>query len=249
MLDFKKAHALAIEKKLPLLAVFSAEWCGPCQLMIKEVYPLPEVKAELKNWITVYVDTDVYPVIGEKFKVVALPTTVLFSPGGIEEYRWEAAYPTDMFLTMITTQRSLVGLKAALAKAPEDPKAWKNLAVAYDVQGRVVESLENYEKARYYDPKDTLEIADNHRFQRALKILMGEKSKEMLSAAYALLDGFETTYPKSDILDEVHLYQAMLNADLGDLGKSIKMLKEGIIKFPDSEFNATRESIVKMIGG
>ena len=37
--DFDKAAAVAKKENKPLIVIFSASWCPPCQQMKKEVYP------------------------------------------------------------------------------------------------------------------------------------------------------------------------------------------------------------------
>ena len=43
----------------PVIMVFSAAWCPPCQAMKKEVYPSKEVKAFQDQFIWAYLDVDV----------------------------------------------------------------------------------------------------------------------------------------------------------------------------------------------
>ena len=42
----------------PIVAVFSAVWCGPCQTMKKDVYPSAEVTAYHDKFNWAYLDTD-----------------------------------------------------------------------------------------------------------------------------------------------------------------------------------------------
>ncbi|MCE9519876.1 MAG: thioredoxin family protein [Verrucomicrobia bacterium] len=52
------ALAKAKETNKPVIAIFSAVWCGPCQTMKKDVYPSAAVKPYLEKFIWAYLDAD-----------------------------------------------------------------------------------------------------------------------------------------------------------------------------------------------
>jgi thioredoxin-related protein len=56
--SLKTATANAAKSGKPIIAVFSAVWCGPCQMMKKEVYPSAAVKAYHDKFEWVYLDVD-----------------------------------------------------------------------------------------------------------------------------------------------------------------------------------------------
>lgn len=55
----KEAKEKAKAEGKPVVAVYSAVWCPPCQAMKKKVYPSSEVKAYHDKFVWAYIDTDV----------------------------------------------------------------------------------------------------------------------------------------------------------------------------------------------
>jgi len=77
--EFKDSstYALSAAKKSgkPVVMVFSAAWCGPCQTMKKEVYPSAAVKAFHDKFIWAYLDIDDErnERVSKKFGVSSIP--------------------------------------------------------------------------------------------------------------------------------------------------------------------------------
>ena len=78
--------ALATAKREGKLLVldFSAEWCAPCQRMIREVFPDPKVAVLLESFVFLTIDTDAYPALAQKYRVVGMPDIRILSPDGKE---------------------------------------------------------------------------------------------------------------------------------------------------------------------
>lgn len=76
---FETRYSTALKKAekegKPLLVVFSAVWCGPCQANKKDVYPSEAVKPYHDKFVWVYLDTDEQrnAKIAQEFGVTGIP--------------------------------------------------------------------------------------------------------------------------------------------------------------------------------
>jgi thioredoxin-related protein len=73
--DYKAALEQAKKENKPLVVVFSAVWCGPCQSMKKTVYPSKEVTPLHDKFVWTYLDVDVEAnaAAARKYKVTGIP--------------------------------------------------------------------------------------------------------------------------------------------------------------------------------
>ena len=78
----KKSFQEVINSDRPVLVDFSAEWCGPCQMMPPI---LKELKDELKDSITIIkLDIDKNPKIARDFQIQSVPTLMIFQKGNVK---------------------------------------------------------------------------------------------------------------------------------------------------------------------
>ncbi len=65
----------AKENGKPIIMVFSASWCAPCQSMVKDVYPssLVQPLQDKFNWAYLDTDDEANGQLAEEFKVEHLP--------------------------------------------------------------------------------------------------------------------------------------------------------------------------------
>jgi len=82
--DYNKAMKEAKSKNKPLLVVFSATWCPPCQANKKDVYPSKAVQRYHDNFVWVYLDTDKKKNadVASNFGVSGIPHIQFVSPKG-----------------------------------------------------------------------------------------------------------------------------------------------------------------------
>ena len=101
-----EATARARAEKKPLLVDFTAEWCGACKRLSAETLSDPRVTEKAAHFVAVKVDAtnDEDPQIEAvkgKYKVVGLPTVVMFDSRGNERSRFNDFVTPEVFLAAI----------------------------------------------------------------------------------------------------------------------------------------------------
>jgi thiol:disulfide interchange protein DsbD len=91
--DVEAARQRALRENRPLLVDFTAAWCAACKELDKVTFAAPEVGAEMGRFVAVKVDAtnDDDPKVGatlERFRVVGLPTVLVFDSQGKEAIRY-----------------------------------------------------------------------------------------------------------------------------------------------------------------
>lgn len=102
----KIAISQASSEKRPLMVDFTAEWCGACKKMAKETFADPRVMEKAGHFVAVKIDAtdDEDPQVDAvkgKYKVVGLPTVVIYDSTGAERKRFNDFVGPEAFLTAI----------------------------------------------------------------------------------------------------------------------------------------------------
>ena len=68
----------------PVVALVTADWCPPCQMLKRDTLTDPAVAAWIDEYtVPVYINSDENPADAGKLQVTALPTTVVLRDGQI----------------------------------------------------------------------------------------------------------------------------------------------------------------------
>ncbi len=91
--DVVQLQAAARKDGRPLLVDFTAAWCGACKQLDRVTFASPAVRPELARFVTVKVDAtnDDDPQVAatlQRFRVLGLPTVLLFDSSGREAVRY-----------------------------------------------------------------------------------------------------------------------------------------------------------------
>ena len=82
----------------PVLIDFSAEWCGPCQ-MLKPI--LEDVKNKVGDSAKIIkIDVDKNPAIASQFQIMGVPTLMVFK-NGKSEWRQSGVLPADHIVSVL----------------------------------------------------------------------------------------------------------------------------------------------------
>ncbi len=89
-----------IQSDIPVLADFSAEWCGPCKAMAPI---LKQVKNQMEEALRIIkIDVDKNPKAAKQFQIQSVPTLILFHKGKVI---WQSSgvIPASQLLQIIRT--------------------------------------------------------------------------------------------------------------------------------------------------
>ena len=106
MTDWEKARAKSMETGKPVVAMFSASWCGPCKMMIANVYPTKEAKEALESFVPVYIDSEKQVELASENGIRAYPTFVCFDAEGESISQHVGGGGVDDFLEMLGSFQS-----------------------------------------------------------------------------------------------------------------------------------------------
>ena len=101
--SLEKARKIGAREKKPILVDFYAEWCGPCQEMLRTTYKDKQVVERSKRFVSVLIDVDKQTKLAEKYGIQSIPTVLFLNAKG-DVLRQEVGYHDSKQFLQITDE-------------------------------------------------------------------------------------------------------------------------------------------------
>src|SRR5437868_2705174 len=99
--DFDAALAESRTTHKPVLAYFTADWCGPCQTLKHTIWADRDVEASLHAFHAVKIDIDDNPKLRQQYGIETLPQFLILDGDGRVRKRTIGALDTAGFLNFL----------------------------------------------------------------------------------------------------------------------------------------------------
>lgn len=257
--DWEAATARAASEEKPMFAVFSATWCGPCQAMVKGIYPQQEVRAALESWVPIYIDVDKHEELAQRYGVSSLPTMVYLNADQSEINRTVGAISkVEKMVDLLKTKggakyeggsrsplvaRQLKTLTMQIEAAPEDPEL--RIQRLDLVLNEVLDSLslENLELAGEdlqaigrLDRAAYTELVESRRLHAVLRAIQAQPELEE-----HYLRQFMQQFPQGERTSKLHAFAARATMKRARYADTVRHMKAYLQRFPKGgyvdEFN------------
>lgn len=80
--DFAAARQEAALRHKPILAYFTADWCGPCQSLKHTIWADKAVEQALQSYVPVEINVDQHPDLARQYHADAIPKFVVLDQTG-----------------------------------------------------------------------------------------------------------------------------------------------------------------------
>jgi hypothetical protein len=99
--DFAAAQAEAQRTRKPMMAYFTASWCGYCQDMHRTTWSDKRVEQALGNYVPVMIDVDEHADLARRFNISAMPSYAVLDEQGKVLRQGEGYLPARDFISWL----------------------------------------------------------------------------------------------------------------------------------------------------
>jgi tetratricopeptide (TPR) repeat protein len=144
--DPEPEHLVPRHGQQPLLLYFTADWCGPCRLLEREVFNDPAGQAELRHYELVRLDLDSPQgrALADSFRIATVPSFVMLAAGGGEIERVCGYRSRRLLLRDLARFRRGEGtrddLQRRLLATPDDPALLAELGLRHHARQELSEA-------------------------------------------------------------------------------------------------------------
>ena len=220
----------------PVLLVFSAEWCGPCHAMEREVLYDPEVVDLLDKFVCLNVDIDRDPFTAAQYHADTIPRVLILDPSAnVLSDRVGYQFKPELVKLLSAIPGDFAPIAAVNARLKEDSddfQGWMSLAQFYsklgvvDVAARCLKGALKTTEGKRHGPsrEDVLN-------KLGLQNLKMQNSKEARKAFEQCVSEFSRDGSQCDLA-----LLGLITALASDrkFGDAEKLLGELRRRFPDS---------------
>ena len=247
-----KAWSTSVEASLataqrtgrPVLVMFSASWCPPCNMMKSDVFPTTGVQTALKQWIPVYVDVDENKPVARQYNIDSMPTFVLLDPAGNELVRRPGAMAPNDFVSFIGKFRAyhdrLGHLEKNLGASPSDPALLREKGKILEDMDRTEAALQTYRKAASLDPEKKLGLEADILFLEAY----AKARKGDFKAADADLFRLRREFPNSERSGSALFIRAVIALESSQNDQARTLLEEYKANYPKGEYSGPADQFL-----
>ena len=158
--DFETILRIAQKSMKPILAFYSASWCGPCQKVRKDILEKKEFRVIEKEAVLLFVEftEKCGKEYIDKHKVRKFPTLKLFSHEGDE---WATDIDGDTVQSIHQWVRQVKEKQKLIVRLKKNPTDWESLFKATERTNRTLYSSDQYEPTITL-LRNALETADDN---------------------------------------------------------------------------------------
>lgn len=241
--SFDEAEKIARETGKPLMLDFTAEWCGICRQMDKVFWTRADVVELSKEFVSVKIDGEKFPLIADKFSVRVYPTVVFADAwnAGRDSYSGFGQNGDRVILDKAKQfPKSFDTLKSAgksLEKSKSKAEGLMSFADFYRAHKLYILSVRIYREVLKLEPKAA--IKETAMLNSANDFLKLGQPNESLKLFVRLQKDFSQSVKADEFLYGI-FYSNLRKNDFTQAAINLAQLKND---FPDSKFISQAEEL------